>query len=94
MPRQPVKANRVHRFEDLKAPGDFLWSGRPGSLACEHLTFVCPCGCGAMPGVVVIGPKAWAWDRNEDSPTITPSIRRLEGCEWHGYLTDGEFREC
>jgi hypothetical protein len=36
---------------------------------------------------------AWAWDRNEDAPTVTPSINIQHG-HWHGYLTAGVFRAC
>ncbi len=35
------------------------------------------------------------WYRNGDmfeTMTLTPSIRRLKACGWHGYLTDGEFK--
>ena len=32
----------------------------------------------------------WNWDGNEQSPTLTPSIH-WPG-EWHGYLTNGQFK--
>lgn len=60
------------------------------------LWFTCPCGCGAVTAVTVNSRygKAWAWNGSEDKPTTTPSILRLDGCRWHGYLTDGVFRPC
>ena len=84
-------ARRVLSFEEMTQPGDFMWSE-------TRMTFVCPCGCGSHGGVAVGGDPAkhpiWGWDKNLDKPTITPSIRFLSGCQWHGYLTDGEFRSC
>jgi hypothetical protein len=26
-----------------------------------------------------------------DTMTLTPSIRRLDGCAWHGFVTNGEI---
>lgn len=38
------------------------------------------------------GPRIWAWDGNEDKPTLTPSIH-CTGI-WHGYLTNGRLVSC
>ena len=46
--------------------------------------------------------NCWAWDRNFDAPTCTPSIEILGKLQddgsfpwhWHGYLTNGIFRSC
>lgn len=94
MSRPPVKANRVDCFDDMKNPGDFVWSPWPPS----RILAVCPCGCGDMFGAAVKaetgGGPVWQWDGNAEAPTLTPSLRRLDGCKWHGFLTAGEFREC
>lgn len=65
------------------------------------LNFVCPCGCGEVDFIIVVVPRseayyrAWKWDGNRVNPTITPSIlRRGSKCQWHGYLTDGQFVNC
>ena len=42
-------------------------------------------------------PKpSWQWDGNEDTPTLTPSIRcGPEGhTHWHGYITAGRIEAC
>ncbi len=39
---------------------------------------------------------AWQWDGDPDRPTLTPSIRALDGDEtvWHGYMTAGRLEAC
>jgi len=88
-----VKANRVSSFMELQRPGDFMFEDD----AASGISFVCPCGCSALLAVnfrrgINRGP-VWDWDGNRDQPTVTPSIRHLDGCGWHGYLTKGEFRD-
>lgn len=37
------------------------------------------------------------WQRTGDTfetLTLTPSIQRMDGCRWHGFITDGEARTC
>lgn len=37
------------------------------------------------------------WQRTGDTfetLTLTPSIQRLEGCKWHGFITNGEIITC
>ena len=63
------------------------------------LHFVCPCGCGDVLGVAFENPQGcngptWRWNGDREKPSTTPSIRRIGGCEWHWYLTDGVFRTC
>jgi hypothetical protein len=66
--------------------------------------FDCPCGCGRPIYVPFSNPiKAvgdlWVgnqahWQRTGetfDTMTLTPSIRRLDGCAWHGFVTNGEI---
>lgn len=60
--------------------------------------FVCPCGCGHM-SYLSLSPDhpspVWTWNGDKDRPTMKPSIFNTGlPCRWHGYLTDGEFREC
>lgn len=95
-----VQSERVHRFEDLKKSGQFMLTSRAGTTAHTGLLAVCPCGCGEFCGISFDVPEAaglhgpkWKWDGNEEAPTITPSIRRIDGCKWHGWLTAGVFKE-
>lgn len=88
-----VTGHQVSGFDAAKNPGDFWWSG-------VRLTFICPCGCGDVGGVAVGkdlndrdgNHPVWQWDGNYEHPTITPSIRFLSGCKWHGMLTAGVFK--
>lgn len=70
------------------------------------LTFNCPCGtCGQRPYIgfqnpldggppVSNGPH---WNRageTFETLTVTPSILRKSGCDWHGWLKFGELTSC
>lgn len=61
----------------------------------RELSFVCPCGCHDIVTIPIkTGEKrgfVWEWDGNDTAPTVKPSIRRLGGCKWHGWLTAGVF---
>lgn len=37
---------------------------------------------------------SWKWDGDEVKPTLTPSIQKLSGCRWHGWLQGGVFKTC
>lgn len=62
------------------------------------LRYICPCGCGRMRIVPAqTGEKVerrWLWNGNKNKPTLTPSINCLDGCKWHGFITDGVFTTC
>ncbi len=76
--------------EDAK-PGDAkFWKSPEGD---EGINFQCPCGCGSLLGVS-FHKGGWTWNGNREKPTVRPSILHVEGCKWHGYLTDGQFVEC
>lgn len=92
-----MKASRKTDFDQLKNPGDFMYYTRNGVEGHAGILFCCPCGCGVVSGVdigPVQSPKVWKWDGNEESPTLKPSIRKLNNCKWHGFLTAGEFVTC
>jgi hypothetical protein len=84
------------------APGSYKFyrhHGEPESIGPAGIHFVCPCGCGDVCGIAFRNYKdqkgpIWTWDGSRDEPTCTPSILRIGGCAWHGYLTDGVFRSC
>lgn len=67
------------------------------------LTFNCPCGCDRLMYVAFtnpmdggqphINPGEPTWQREGDTfdtLTLSPSILRLEGCKWHGFIRNGE----
>lgn len=91
-----IKSERVPHFSDMVKPGQFTFYSRSGVEGHAGLTFLCPCGCGAYAGVRFNSASeyGWNWDGNEELPTVTPSILRLDGCKWHGYLTAGFFVGC
>ena len=66
------------------------------------ISFNCPCGCGTRCFVMFANPidggKAirdrTTWQRAGDTfetLTLTPSILRVGGCAWHGFITNGEI---
>lgn len=90
-----IQGKRVESFEEMNLPGDFLWLPEDNPA---RLMFLCPCGCGAYLGVSVRGDESkhpvWDWDQNLERPTIKPSIKFIDGCNWHGFLKNGKFETC
>lgn len=85
-----IKATQVEDvFENEGIPGAYQFTDEDP----PYIIFVCPCGCGQVLNIPVMkGPKvdgAWQWDGNRDVPTLHPSIKRLDGCKWHGWLRNG-----
>lgn len=94
-----VKAVRVHKWDDLKEPGNFMFTAAQSIDGHAGMIICCPCGCRGLGATAfrnntkTAAPK-WDWDGNEESPTLTPSIQRTSECRWHGYLTAGVFKPC
>lgn len=94
-----IPGRLVLNLEAHERPGDFSFPEDRKSML-----FSCPCGQGyggvAHVGSVNFDPAEgrplWAWDGNEEAPTITPSILvsypKTE-C-WHGYLRAGKWEGC
>ena len=68
------------------------------------LAFYCPCGCGercylAFANPLDGGPPKTnageaTWERTGETfaaLTVRPSIQRVGGCRWHGFITNGEI---
>lgn len=67
------------------------------------LAFDCPCGCRERVYLNFENPLDGgkklsghpSWNRTGDTfetISLTPSILRMGGCGWHGYLTNGELK--
>lgn len=80
-------------------PGEFQYIENPKGEICGMALF-CPCGCGPAGYLGFDNSDAraqdptWTWNGNLNEPTLTPSIHRTTSCGWHGFLTDGIFKQC
>jgi len=74
-------------------PASCKWSSDMNGETSD-LLFTCPCGCGKIGAVCIARPgiRGWQWNGDRVNPTFTPSILQTNGCRWHGYLTNGEFK--
>lgn len=88
VPHTTIAATKVANYEGLMI--------RRGSYYFEKgaVYFSCPCGCWGIVRLPVDGTPSWKWNQDEDRPTLEPSIRRMDGCKWHGFLTDGWWTPC
>ena len=95
---QPVDNIFQEEHESTPGAGQFLedQSGKVTSLA-----FICPCGCGRTRCIQVSEPlngshgrRIWGWNGDREKPTVRPSILDVGSCEYHGWLTDGQFTKC
>lgn len=90
-----LKATRVEyiRAPEGQQPGAYEIRG---SIEEGGMAFRCPCGCGRegynpFRTTENVEHPSWVWDGNADAPTLTPSILFVGGCQWHGFLTAGEW---
>lgn len=83
---QPVTAVTTANVIDGGVPGAFE------IVEDQWLQFICSCGCGRFFRLPLFKPHGWTWDGNRERPTITPSIRQLNGCKWHGHLRAGVWQ--
>ena len=74
------------------APGTAQWTEETANA--QSLLFICPCGCAKVRSVPVKGERKWNWNGDRELPTLTPSIKIVGECNWHGWLTKGEWRTC
>jgi hypothetical protein len=98
-----VVAHNVGDYDHCVKPGDFyITPENEADFGCRRIYFMCPCGkCDGIAGLAGIRVRSdgtkenycWAWNRDEQKPTCTPSINIANG-HWHGYLTDGVFKSC
>lgn len=93
--RTPGLCDRFFNDDTLGAQrGEFEIITEPNGQ--RRFWFVCPGPCRSIAALalrpVVEGSGAsWAFDGNEDAPTLSPSIHHV-GC-WHGWLNCGQYKE-
>jgi hypothetical protein len=87
-------------FMPDRAPGDWKLTDSGARRGEERILIVCPCGCDSLMSLRVTlpgapppadGGPAWAWNGDRGRPTLTPSIRDVGGCRFHGHLTGGTW---
>jgi len=100
-----VRAARVDKCDMLEHPGDFVLTTHRGQyvdiglVEVTGIIFLCPCGCKEQwslkfKNAVPADNRMWEWNGCQDKPTLSPSISKIVGCQWHGHLTDGVFKSC
>ena len=68
------------------------------------VAFECPCGCDSrcyipfanpLDGGPQVDKKGWQRTGNTlETLTLSPSIQRVGGCKWHGFLRGGRLLKC
>jgi len=86
-----LAAQLVGSIDLIRTPGVFIYYSNP---TCSHagIFYRCPC-CGDMRTVPIAEKPTkknqWKWNGNIKKPTLSPSIRHLDKCKWHGFLRKG-----
>lgn len=93
MPNIYLNRDKVPKLKS----GEWAWiiANREDTFP-THLVFGCPCDTGKckINSYILVtnkGEHSWKWDGRWEDPTLTPSIQREGGCNWHGYLKQGKF---
>lgn len=82
--------------------GEWAWVVNEKGADPFYLAFGCPCDgvCGTdVSNLIAVSrddtgdPHQWHWDGDWDNPTLSPSIQRKSGCNWHGFMTKGILQE-
>lgn len=84
---------------DERKAGAAKWDNDHDCGPYANLDYVCPCGCNDLRSLPVkTGDKearSWHWDGDRTAPTFTPSIQHVPhkpgACNWHGFMTKGEW---
>ena len=80
-------------FADDRRAGDFsYWSHEKGGDPAGLIFWVPDPGDKSKLLLMGVNFTKWTWDGNRAAPTISPSICKIDGDKWHGYLEAGNFR--
>lgn len=70
-----------------------------GNGEAAGIIYKCPCGCDTVSSIPFRadvdrpGPT-WNWNGDREKPDVNPSIKKLNGCKWHGFLRNGIWETC
>lgn len=81
--------------ENAVGTGKLTVVGGPGYMKWAYLK--CPCGCGRVTMLSLSKTKRPSWSVKTDwlgRPTVYPSIRELDGCFSHYWITKGLVQWC
>ena len=90
-----VPAQEVDDIFESTTPGAFKFYKQSDDQIAGMNT-VCPCGCGAIRTIPFSPPcdNGWQWDGNREAPTVSPSLKDVHHCKWHGWLRAGQWVSC
>lgn len=80
------------KVDAIKEVGDFSFSEDRDFLYIWIPGMSGPDAIGIQRGPDTGKERVWAWDGNEERPTLTPSIHAPG--EWHGFLRAGRLESC
>ena len=88
-----VYTDDINSIEKLEI--DTLYVKKSGDYP-KWAYLLCPCGCKEPIMITVsdIEDRNWRLKINNEVPTITPSILRMQRCKSHFFITDGEVVWC
>lgn len=96
MKKDLLKGRLRESMEAFEEAGDFCFLSNPTGEKDQAIAYMCPCGCGDSRSISIGATPDrgdnWGWDGDHEHPTITPSIRHLDGCKWHGFLQLGIWK--
>lgn len=89
----------------IGAGGEGIYDKNMNPVPEKHgvgISFDCPCGCGTRCAVMFANPidgseairDRTTWERTGDTfetLSLSPSILRVGGCAWHGFITNREI---
>ena len=88
-----IPGKLVTNIELAPEAGAFQFYSEKAYGSRAGIWYRCPCGCGDLRTVSIenkqTGRTGWKWDDQDEAPTLTPSIRHIDRCKWHGHLTKG-----
>lgn len=94
----PIPLRMVSDDDAIAQAGDFCWEQGPDSVP-THIWLGIPSAvkAGWLPIRLAVKRganergKAWGWDGNPNTPTLTPSVHTIG--HWHGWVRNGQLVE-